>query len=63
MQLGLEKQGPKSGTPNSTPNREAQNDQDMTARMHFYAVRSTGDQLRWGIAPLTSKKSDRMAGR
>ena len=35
----------------------------MTARMHFYAVRSTGDQLRWATAPQTGNRPERMEGR
>jgi hypothetical protein len=51
----------KAKKPTSSP--EVQTTPEMTARMHFYAVRSTGDQLRWADAPKTGKKPDRMVGR
>jgi hypothetical protein len=63
MQLGIEKSRPKGDTPHSTSNPEAQKVPDITARMHFYAVRNTGDQLRWTHIARTSKKPDRMVGR
>jgi hypothetical protein len=57
------KSGPKGESAKTTSNPAAQGDQEMTARMHFYAVRSTGDQLRWATAPRTGKRPDRMEGR
>jgi hypothetical protein len=63
MQERIEKARPKREALKSTSNPEAQNALDMTARMHFYAVRSTGDQLRWVSTPRTNKKPDRMVGR
>ncbi|MGH9919462.1 MAG: hypothetical protein ACRD6W_11430 [Nitrososphaerales archaeon] len=53
----------KRGTFDSTLFSGVQNSPKMTARMHFYAVRSAGDQLRWDSAPTTGKKSERMVGR
>jgi len=47
----------------STSNHEAQSAPEMSAKMHLYAVRNAGDQLRWAHAPGTSKKPDRMVGR
>jgi hypothetical protein len=63
MQLGIEKTKAKGATPHSTSNPEGQNAPDFMARMHFYAVRNTGDQLRWESTPRSSKKPDRMEGR
>lgn len=47
----------------STSGAEARIAPDVSAKMHFYAVRNEGDQLRWASAPRTSKKPDRMVGR
>ena len=63
MQLRIEKTGPKSEAKDPTPNSDALNTPKLTAKMHFYAVRNAGDQLRWIPAPRTSKKPDRMVGR
>jgi hypothetical protein len=63
MQLRVEKAKPKGETSHSTSNPEFQDGPEITARMRFYAVRSTGDQLRWASAPRTSRKPDRMVGR
>ena len=63
MQLRVEKAKPKGETSHFTSNPEAQNVPEITARMHFYAVRNTGDQLRWAGSPRSGKKPDRMVGR
>jgi hypothetical protein len=63
MQQRVEKTRPKGGTPKSTLDPAAQTDPELTARMHFYVVRSTGDQLRWASAQRKGKKPDRMVGR
>jgi hypothetical protein len=63
MQLRMKKARPKAGTPNSASDPAAPNALGITARMHFYAVRSNGDQLRWEHTPRTVKKPDRMVGR
>jgi hypothetical protein len=62
MQSGMAKTKPKGGAPHPTSNPEARNAPEMTARMHFYAVRNAGDQLRWVSIPRTTKP-DRMVGR
>jgi hypothetical protein len=59
----IEKVEPNGPTAKLTSGRGVQGSPKMTARMHFYAVRSAGDQLRWDSAPLASKKPDRMVGR
>jgi hypothetical protein len=63
MRTRVEKAGLKGEAAKPTPNREAHSTPEMTARMHFYAVRSTGDQLRWVSVRRTGKKADRMVGR
>ena len=63
MHLEIEKTRPKGETPHSTSSPEAQKAPEMTARMHFYAVRNAGDRLRWTSAPAPGKKPDRMVGR
>ncbi len=63
MQLKIEKPSPKAQATNSTPSPEGQKAAEMTARMHFYAVRNAGDQLRWESAPRVVKRRDRMVGR
>ncbi|HVB95677.1 MAG TPA: hypothetical protein VND41_03650 [Nitrososphaerales archaeon] len=63
MQLRIEKAKPEGEAQHSTSNPEAQKAPDITARMHFYAVRNAGDQLRWTSTPRTGKKPDRMVGR
>jgi hypothetical protein len=63
MRPRIEKAELKGKVTKPTSNSEAQNAPEMTARMHFYAVRSTGDQLRWASAPKADKKRDRMVGR
>ena len=63
MQLRVEKARPKGEAAKSTSNPEVRNAPEMTAKMHFYAVRNAGDQLRWASAPRTGKKPDRMVGR
>ena len=55
------KSGGESPHPTSSPG--SRDGEEMTPRMHFYAVRSAGDQLRWRKGPGTSKKLERMAGR
>ncbi len=54
---------PKGEATKATSNPEARNAPAMSAKMHFYAVRNAGDQLRWAHVPRTSKKPDRMVGR
>ena len=63
MRARNEKGRPEGETSQSTSNPAAQNAPDMTARMHFYAVRNEGDRLRWADASRKSKKPDRMVGR
>jgi hypothetical protein len=63
MRPRIEKAEPIGKATKSTSNSKARNAPEVTARMHFYAVRSTGDQLRWAGAPKTDKKRDRMVGR
>lgn len=63
MQPGKEKSKPKGETPHSTSNPEVQNSAEMTAKMHFYAVRNAGEQLRWASPVRTGRQPDRMVGR
>jgi hypothetical protein len=63
MRTRVEKAEIKGEATKPTSNREAHNSPEMTARMQFYAVRSTGDQLRWANAPKAGRKPDRMVGR
>ena len=63
MQPRVEEARTKGEAQKSTSHAEAQRAPDVTARMHFYAVRSAGDQLRWATAPQTGKRPDRMEGR
>ncbi len=63
MQLRVEKAKPKGENPHSTSNPEAHNAVDVTAWMHFYAIRNAGDQLRWADTSRIGKKPDRMVGR
>jgi hypothetical protein len=63
MRTRVEKAEVKGEAAKLTSNRGARSAPEMTARMHFYAVRSTGDQLRWADVRRTGKKPDRMVGR
>ena len=63
MQLRTEKSRANAGTAKSTSNPEAYGAPEMTAKMHFYAVRTAGDQLRWEAGRRTGKRLDRMVGR
>ena len=63
MRTKVEKVEPAGKAAKPTSNPEAHNAPEITARMHFYAVRNRGDQLRWPNAPKTGKKPDRMVGR
>ena len=63
MRRRTEKAEAKDEAAKSTSDRDAHSTPEMTARMHFYAVRSTGDQLRWENSPKMDKKPDRMVGR
>jgi len=63
MHIGSEKATQKGKIPNPTAKPEARSATEITARMHFYAIRSAGDQLRWATVPETAKKPDRMVGR
>jgi len=63
MQERVEESRSKKEAPKSTSDPDAHDGPKMTAKMHFYAVRSAGDQLRWGSAPSTAKRPDRMVGR
>jgi len=58
-----EKARPGDAKPQPTSNPEAPDAPELNARMHFYAVRNAGDQLRWADAPRSGKKPDRMVGR
>jgi hypothetical protein len=58
-----EKAGPAGRAAKPTSNLTSHGALEITARMHFYAVRSNGDQLRWAHAPRIGKKPDRMVGR
>ena len=57
------KSAPRVETRHSTSNPEAQDQPEITARMHFYAVRNAGEQLRWAHPVRTGKQPDRMVGR
>ena len=63
MPIRIEKARPKDDTLKLTSNSKAQSASEITARMHFYAIRNAGDQLRWASRPRTNKKPDRMVGR
>jgi len=63
MRKRVEKRRPTGEAGKPTSNPDAHNAPEMTARMQFYAIRSSGDQLRWADAPRTGKKPDRMVGR
>lgn len=63
MRQRVEKAEPTGATPTSTSNPAGQKSPELTAKMHFYAVRSKGDQLRWVSLHRTGKKPDRMVGR
>jgi hypothetical protein len=63
MRTRVEKAQPRVRATKPTLNSEPQSAPEMTARMHFYAVRNTGDQLRWDDTSRIGKKPDRMVGR
>jgi hypothetical protein len=63
MRTRIEKRRPTGDAAKLTPNPDSHDAPEMTARMHFYAIRSSGDQLRRTDAPRTGKKPDRMVGR
>jgi hypothetical protein len=63
MQLRVQKGRPEAGSQAPTPQPAAAGAVRMSAKMHFYAVRQAGDQLRWDETYRTFRRPDRMEGR
>jgi hypothetical protein len=63
MQLRAEKGRANGEATKSTPRPGAGGAPEMTAKVHFYLVRTAGDQLRWETGRRAGKMPDRMVGR
>jgi hypothetical protein len=65
MASGLRRNRLRPRDQNSTPDRGAPVEGEITAKMHFFIVRSAGDRLRGEETARTppGKKLDRMGGR
>jgi hypothetical protein len=63
MKLRIEKTRPKVDAQEITIDPEVQKPREITARMHFYAVHNSGEQLRRASTVRTGKRPDRMEGR